>query len=437
MKLHTLDIIGSCVNRDCFNSNFVLNHSLYFDIKTYLPRIAIVALMSPEIAFDDSILRTEGTRWYYECYYKSYAKKYFSTLVNNQADYILLDFYTDAYLGIVEYDNSYIGYLYNMHKTQAIDKERMARRFNYESDPEEYLALWKKAFDKFMTFLKQYLPDTKLIVNEIKGSNKVVNRESLHLPDMDLNAINRLWSEMDAYAKSFDGVLSINFDKEYRLDPNYLFGGLGKEFVHFEESYYNDFFGKLIPVVENNVIEKKHDPFENVYNMVRNGDFTNGLSGWNYSNTPFKIEKREGVYYLTCSKAQSDDKYKWCWSELIEINGDGFDYYKLSFDFLIENIKNELGDETVIFGIREYNYALDLKYNETAYSHAISVSKKEISIGRKIVFFQPKTRYIRVGINFKDAVKLSVSNIVLRKEKGKNIITKTVDELMCNELMTR
>ena len=133
----SVDIIGSCVVRDCFNSKFIQEYGDYFIIKTYLPRIAIPAVMTPCVDYDDGVLADEKTSWYYECYYKSYGKNYLSTIVNNQSNYLLMDFYSDAYLGIREYGNSYITYMGNQNWTKSIDRSKLGRRLNYCTNASE------------------------------------------------------------------------------------------------------------------------------------------------------------------------------------------------------------------------------------------------------------------------------------------------------------
>ena len=68
MGIFTLDIIGSCVNRDVFNENFVSMHKEYFKINSYFPRIPIPALVSDAIDYDMEVaIKESATPWFFEC----------------------------------------------------------------------------------------------------------------------------------------------------------------------------------------------------------------------------------------------------------------------------------------------------------------------------------------------------------------------------------
>lgn len=411
-----IDIIGSCVCRDVFNSKFNSDYSSYFELVTYVPRTTVVGLVSPSIKYDMSEISNKLTPWKYECCYKAFEKNALTTLCLNQSNVLLIDFYTDAYQGIVVLDNGDI--LPNTGVKKQY-KNRIVKKFNYRKNPKEYFELWKKCADYFFEFCKNSLPNTQIVINGIKGSNKYLedSTEKIHLENVDIERLNSFWKKMDDYVNQTYGIPIIGFEKQYYLSDEYIFGGLAKEVVHFTKDYYSDFLHKFLVFCEKNKVFSDEIDVSSI-NFCKNNDFSLGMKYWDYSNAMFDIVEFNQRKWICLKEALSDNRYSWIWSNPIEINSNG-DNFILEFDYYVKDSIPQKNSS--IFAIRTFDKAIQMKYNES--NDALLVVINSYDVANKVLHmtysFKPNGKYIRIAPHF-DSFNTSIfiSNVFLHKGEG-------------------
>lgn len=417
-KIH-ISIIGSCVLRDIFNSKFVHNYAEYFKVDSYFARTTIPSIMSKPYDYDMNILEKTFNPIKFEYHYTECSKCMLSILENNSSDYLLLDFYADSYYGTYEYaGNYYSGWSFKrLMKLGVIDSDIPHRLLNFKHNSKEYFKIWCKSFDKFMEYVREYFPSTKIVINGIKGSNQITengNVIGIQQSNIDIDKLNDFWKRLDAYCVQKYNIPIIQYKKVYTLNPKYIYG-LGNEFVHFYPEYYEHAFEQLVKTCN-----KKQEKVLSNNNFVRNSNFEQGLKFWSYRNSKWKVNKKTSSYVLI-SEEKGKHKWKSIWCDPIEINGDGKTKYTLSFRI---NIKEKVKDKSLaVFGIRVFKKAVYKKYSEAIQSILVKIPVTEIQYGtdmRITYVFIPEGKFIRIAPHIKqDMYNIEFSEIQL--ERGESV----------------
>lgn len=419
-KYH-ISIVGSCVLRDIFNSNFVKDYSKFFIVDSYFARTTIPSIVGKPIPYDINILEKDFNALYFEYNYTECAKCMLSILENNQSDFILLDFYADAYYGTYQYDDSFVkGSLWALKKSKAIDTTKISNFYNFANSPEEYFDIWCKAFDLFMKYAKARFPKSKLVINGISASNQITNEIggkviSIQNPAVDVEKLNAYWNRLNTYCEEKYKIPVIRYDKNYTLDPKYRYG-LKTELVHFHINYYKDAFKKILNVC------KKNDYFCNSYipnnNLIRNSNFINGKKFWSFSNSEWSVKNKGNEMVLVpCGKVTSD--WRWIWCDPIEISSDGKTPYTLSFSIFYDDVLIE--EDFPVFGIRTFKNEVEKEYAKNIYNQIVKIPLESMQYKTKFRFtytFYPNGKFMRIAPHVKGKiVNIEFSDIQLQKGK--------------------
>lgn len=418
-----VSIIGSCQSRDIFNSKFINNYKDYFRVYSYYTMTSMLSVMSPDIKYNFNNLEKSTMKhhnidhWYYEL-----EKPILKTLATKKPDILLLDFYCEARYGAIEYDGGYIVNRYSkIANMDIIDRSKFGKAYTYLDNTTEFIELWKRAFDHFMRFMRENLPETKIVVNTIKGTNVYLDdngeeKISPRAADVDVDKVNSLWCFFDNYAIFKYGLDAIRFDKEYLLDPNYIFGGLGVALVHFQHEYYEDCFNKLVDVVSG--FDKCYNLTSEI-NLVDNNFF--GLKNKRcHSKGKLKIINGGEKSFLEfgIDKEVANELRPQVWTLPIEIIDDGETKYELSFDLIINNEEVLKEKKCVIFTVRTFKYLKQYKYLDSLTSESLYLDSCDITVGqpyRYIYTFTSKGKYVRLAPFMKKYVEgIEYSNIELK-----------------------
>lgn len=421
---YNISIIGSCQSRDIFNSKFIPDYKEHFSVYSYYTMTSMLSVMSKPVGYNyDNLescsLSNDNTdHWFFEL-----EKPMLKTLATKKPDILLMDFYCEARYGAREYDGGYIVDRFSkLRGLRVIDKKKLGKEYNYTKNTIEFIGLWKQAFDEFMVFMRDNLPETKIVINTIKGNNVVVDKKgnkyiSPRTVDVDLKRVNELWTFFDVYAINKYGLDAIRYDKEYTLDPDYIFGGLGVALVHFQHEYYNDCFRKLVELAS--TYDKCKD-LSSELNLISNNDFYDGKAHWCHWKGNFKRISEGGCNALTLRDCRAElGEYKpQIWTFPIEIIGDGETLYELSFDIVVKNEIVLKSENLVVFGIRTFKYLKQYKYSNSLASVSLELDARKFKIEKKYTCryrFSSNGKYVRLAIFMKKYLPgIEYSNIKLK-----------------------
>lgn len=416
-RMKHISIVGSCVLRDVFNSKFVPGWSDEFVVDSYFARTTIPSITSGPLTYDLELLEQKFSALKFEYHYTECAKCMLQILENNASDYLLLDFYADAYYGTYLYQNNYyggwsFGRLLGKHIIKTDDQYKL---YNFFNDPTDYFEIWCEAFDKFMRYHDAYFPHTKLIINGIKGSNQITkNGEiiSIQQPDVDIEQLNSLWHKFDDYVAEKYRIPVVKYEQKYTLDPDYIYG-LNNEFVHFHKEYYTDCFSKL-----KGLCTEKTEPLTGTMkNLVRNYNFLEGLKFWSFSNCDWKIISENARCWIV-PRNKRGAAWRSIWSDPIEINGDGEKEYEVSVSI---KLQGECSEENVpILGYRTFKKAVSKKNSESIESELfyVDMNGKNTDTEYQCAFsFKPKGKFIRIAPHHKNGMNTVLfTNIQLKRK---------------------
>lgn len=233
--MNKIAILGACVSRDAFNHHFNKFWRNEFDVVLYRFQPSIISLMSCPIPYNRDLMfpyinfSDKG-----EMLLTELGKHTLNDLLSVNPAIILLDFYSDVQNGVLQTGNyGYITNRFNDWKDiPAFCALRPMKKINIQEEYECYLELWKKSFDRFMFFLESYLPETLIVVNCARAANIIKYSNGMtkihrfrEAPDIEL--LNKAWREMDEYACKQYNICSCTYEKDYFIDPEYIWGGHG------------------------------------------------------------------------------------------------------------------------------------------------------------------------------------------------------------------
>lgn len=397
-----VSIVGSCLLRDVFNSKFVPGWSDDFRVDSYFARTTVPSIMSAPLEYDLGVLEKKFSALKFEYHYTECAKCMLQILENNASDYILFDFYADAFYGTYLYRGNYYGgwSFGRLLKRQVIDKNEKYKLYNFASDPDKYFEIWCNAYDHFMDYAGQHFQGTKIIINGIKGSNEITKDGKfigIQTPEVDLKALNTLWKRFDDYAREQYQIPVLEYEKKYTLDPDYIYG-LNHELVHFHGDYYMDAFQKIKAVCSD---ENQKGLLSNL-NLIRNSDFCNGLKYWYYRNSEWQVIENNGKNWLCIKNRNQKLNWQWIWCDPIEINGDGIKKYRLSMTIKLQELIDE--PEVTVVGYRTFKRAVGKTKTEAIQKGLFAIRPDEIRSGEeyKCSFcFRPVGKFIRIAPHIK------------------------------------
>ena len=253
--MKTIGVIGCCVSRDLFNQKFIKDHRKYFDCCMYQHQMSMISLVAKQIPYDEADLNEHHLTKTNFNHFKSELEKSALPLIKKvQPQYLLIDFYADTLYGAVEIGDSYItGKLFKFRDSKAGEKLVAGKALFPRKNFKGFYKVWKPSFDRFMEFMKENAPDTRIIINQARTSATVRDDktgEISHFGSYDIDQLNSIWGKMDEYAIGTYHLDSIDYGgKEYFLDPGYPLGtGLG--IVHYHKDFYEDSFRQLLEMVK-------------------------------------------------------------------------------------------------------------------------------------------------------------------------------------------
>lgn len=301
--------------------------------------------------------------------FDSCTKDTWNLLIANAPDMVLIDFYADATLGVLEVNGeAYITNQESLYKDNPFfDSLVITDKISVETDFEVYFSIWKKNFDKFMGFMKQFLPHAKVIVNEYQKepANGVFDTEIQYAA----------YEKMAEYAKQICKCYTLS--EGLRLDD-------------------------LCHANMRNILSSK-------YNLIINSDFRSGTLFWKKWNKAYRIEDGILKYSDTTSE---DSEWNLLLSNEIEVGEN--EVLRLSFECKI--IDKSIMKDHRIFTIRSWDERHCTEIQNCKDNIAI-LYKNENSDGNNFYRYEysfiPRGRIVSVGPEIRQRGIIEYRNIML------------------------
>ncbi|MGN6128896.1 MAG: DUF6270 domain-containing protein [Nocardioidaceae bacterium] len=253
-------VLGSCITRDNFNSRFNPGYKRYYTCPLVQNQSSLIALMSEPVELDgapatqptgelsDYARRTVRT---------DLTKEFLGQVVDLQPDYLILDFFGDIHFGCLRLEDG--RYLTNNRwKLWKTDLYRDLKesggftRLRIQDDTEEYVALWRDAFDRFYAFFQAHLPHTTLVLHRGFNTDRVTVpgrpdpmrlRKYKKISRLNVPKSNRLWAALDDYVAERSDCEVI--DLTARGFTSFAEHPWGPFYVHYTMDYYHQFLAEL------------------------------------------------------------------------------------------------------------------------------------------------------------------------------------------------
>lgn len=264
---------GSCASRNIFNSDLNKDYKDYFHINHSIERVNTISLMSDPVDFNGDLVNA-GHEYDNTCVIEDLSKRYLDSIKNHDFDYILFDTLFDVKFSVIKLNsNSFITDSYSLESTDLYGDFKECRRISIFEDFDEYFSLWKKYFDDFFICLKDYSPDTKLILNcarsiyTFKEDDSIV--EDSQLKEISLS-YNKYRNVLDRHIIENYDVEILPFDYGVTLDKNHIFGIAP---THYVSKFYEDANRELNKVIANNKrFEWEDDVNINIRNLKKEAE---------------------------------------------------------------------------------------------------------------------------------------------------------------------
>lgn len=250
-----IDIVGSCVSRDVFNSRFTDGYKDLVEVGETVYQTALPSLVECEPI--PNIGETDGAKEIFvETLNEEYSGYNLHRLIDSHPDFIVFDFFADIHMGITRRMGRYV-----TRNHMAFQTLRGADRYFDDQDASssermrfgdsEYSQLAIESLRAISDRLKSYLPKTELIVNSARFSTVHTNGvETLH----EFNNAKRLaeknkqWSSLDKIAARELNAHRISHDDSLFVASSTHPWGLHP--VHYTQPYYDDLWRKVREITE-------------------------------------------------------------------------------------------------------------------------------------------------------------------------------------------
>lgn len=250
-----IDIIGSCVSRDVFNSRFTDGYRDLVEVGETVYQTALPSLVEYE-----SISNVDETHGVKEIFTKTLNEEYsgdnLHRLIGSRPDFIVFDFFADIHMGITRRMGRYV-----TRNHMAFQTLRGADRYFDDKDassPErmrfgdnEYSQLAIESLRAISDRLKSDQPKTELIVNSARFSTVHTDgAETLHEFNNTkrLEEKNQQWSSLDEIAIRELNAHCISHDDLLFVASSAHPWGLHP--VHYTQPYYDDLWNKIRKITE-------------------------------------------------------------------------------------------------------------------------------------------------------------------------------------------
>ncbi|CAA6819742.1 MAG: Unknown protein [uncultured Sulfurovum sp.] len=250
IKSCSLALFGSCVTRDIFNSHFNENYKSFFNIVAFQNQTTIMSLMSSAIEYESKQLYPlEG--WDRTSTESELNKVFLNNLIEAEPSILIVDFFADARFKTIKIKDSFL--TANEWKVSKSDFFKEILTFSEVFIPNDEQL--KESMNAFLSFMKKYLPQTKIILNKARGIYSYTNLEEKEefFNKNFIQNFNDRWKKLDSLF--IDIVKPIEIDVMNYDVKGYIHHRWSTGYVHYTPNFYHDFLNTLISVQFQNQIE--------------------------------------------------------------------------------------------------------------------------------------------------------------------------------------
>lgn len=246
-----ISTFGSCSSRNIFNTNVNPDYKSYFRINHSVETVNMISLMSKPIDFDEKLLNS-SQKYDNVCIWEDLTKDFRKTLKTLDVDYLIIDTYFDVFQPVYKYQDSFVSKSSRIKKTDFNDLVKDCEYIDIFSNTEEYMELWRNAYEEFFKLIESCNNDMKVILNcsrsiykYYKGNELIVN------PNFRKKAL-----KMNPFRDKLDKIIMENYDVEVMpfdmttlTDVNHIFN---IHPTHYEIRYYLEKNQQLLEIDKRN-----------------------------------------------------------------------------------------------------------------------------------------------------------------------------------------
>lgn len=250
-----IDIVGSCVSRDVFNSRFTEGYKDCVEVGETVYQTALPSLLDQESI--SSVTEIDKAKdIFIQTLNEEYSGNSLQRVVDSRPDFIIFDFFADVHMGVTRKMGRYVtrnhmafqtlGYADTYFNDQDVSApERM--RFG----DDEYREIAIDSLRALNDRLKNDLPKTELIINSARFSTTHVDEDrAVHefASTERLQRKNKYWDLLDEMAIDKLDAQRISHDGNLFLASSNHPWGLHP--VHYTQAYYDNFWQKIRKIIE-------------------------------------------------------------------------------------------------------------------------------------------------------------------------------------------
>ncbi|MGB9979571.1 DUF6270 domain-containing protein [Methanobacterium sp.] len=426
MSFINVGVIGACVSRDNFNSLFNSGHNRLFNCKLYIGHITFPSLVSEKIDFNEEdidhkdplevgAIKRELSRSFIKELQKA-----------SDLDYLIIDFYSDIYYGIVIADDMIFTDNYDrVSKTKFYSNLENKKFLTLLNNPDEYFEIWKESFHNFVEMIETIMPNVKIIINKARAMKEYKDQQgNIRCISMsrDPDEVNEKWDKLDDYCIKTFGFQYIDLSaKDYFSHENYPFGGPPRA-VHYTKDFYENFIMELSSIVVQDLQENLYKfAYPEFYmNQVDNSNFEIGKASWSFWQKKFHIlnDKVE-----INNRGIKEEKCHLILSNPIKVKKG--EIYNLSFKVYID--RNVEFDSDIIFYLMIFNKSANnsqedsVWYNKLEYANYTNGKVRNEWITVKYIFTVQNNGFLKVGPSINKNGHVKWKDIYLTKELGDDL----------------
>lgn len=248
-----VDIVGSCVSRDNFNSRLSPGWKSYFTLGNEHYQSAFLSLMSKPVEIPVEKLAT-GDLHSTDVTVRDFSKSYLSGLTSgNVPDILIIDFFADARFGCMRVEESLVtDNEWKLHKSSYWVEKTKHEVINMVDDETKYLEAFGAAAQAFNDLREEYFPKTRIILNSARGVYSYFDKGArVQFPQKFVNDLNDRWAKLDNVFLQYVPAEVVSAATRLTLsDTSHPWGPAP---YHYEAEYYAQFREALFRLLGNKV----------------------------------------------------------------------------------------------------------------------------------------------------------------------------------------
>ncbi|MEO5950339.1 MAG: DUF6270 domain-containing protein [Candidatus Saccharimonadales bacterium] len=250
-----IDIVGSCVSRDVFNSRFTDGYKDYVEIGETVYQTALPSLIdetpAPLISETDKIKRV-----FIQTLNEEYSGNNLQRVIDSRPDFILFDFFADVHMGVTRKMGRYVtrnhmAFQILSNADDHFEDQDIKAPDRMRFGDNEYNQLAVKSLRTLSDRLKSDLPKTELIINSARFSTAHIDEtKTVHeFANTDsLQRKNTFWDLLDVMAvDELDAQRISHGDSLFIASPNHPWG---LHSVHYTQAYYDNLWKEVRRITE-------------------------------------------------------------------------------------------------------------------------------------------------------------------------------------------